>query len=183
MGSRALALFEQVGYAPGQSAALDTMGQALWALGRLDEATAAFERAAGIGSPILSAEAKFHLALLYAQQGESALANRLAVEHLDAAEQSKLHVLRRATLLLAACLAARESVAAATARRWLLGVRAEADLSVDERRLADRSWATLPTQSDDASAPGRFNRRPPARSARLPDTRPHRLKTSPATTS
>jgi predicted ATPase/DNA-binding SARP family transcriptional activator len=152
MGSRALALFDQVGYAPGQSAALDTMGQALWALGRLHEATAAFERAAGMGGPILSAEAKFHLALLYVQQGESALAKRLAVEHLDAAEQSKLQVLRRATLLLAACLAAREPVAAATARRWLLGVRAEAELSFDERRLADRGWATLPAQSGDANA-------------------------------
>ena len=154
MGSRALALFDQVGYAPGQSAALDTMGQALWASGRLDEATRAFERAAGIGGPILSAEAKFHLALLCAERGETARAKRLALEHLDTAEQHDLKVLRRATLLLAVGLAAREPVAAVTARRWLLGVRAEAELSFDERLLADRGWTTL------ASPPGDNNAAP-----------------------
>ncbi len=152
MASRALALFDQVGYAPGQSVALDTLGQTLQALGRTDDARDALRRAASAGGPIVAAEATFHLALLEVEQGEMARARRLALDHLDAAVQHGLHVLRRASVLLAACLAAREPVAAATARRWLESVRAESDLAFDERRLADALWTKIGGGADDVPA-------------------------------
>jgi predicted ATPase len=152
MSSRALALFEQVGYMPGQSVALDTHGQALAALGRTDEARDALRRAASTGGPIIAAEATFHLALLEAEQGEMVRARGLARQHLDASVQHSLQVLRRASVLLAASLAAREPDTASTARRWLLSVRAESDLAYDERRLADAVWATLGGSADEAGA-------------------------------
>ena len=150
--SRACELFERVGYAPGHSAALDTLGQALAALGRADEARALFERAASLGGPILRAEATFHLALLEMDQGRLPRARQLAVEHLDAAERHRLPVLQRTTVLLAAGLAAREH-RSATARRWLRSVLAEPDPPFDEKRLAEKLAATLAatlvTASDD----------------------------------
>ena len=152
MASRALALFEQVGYASGQSVALDTLGQTLQALGRIDEARDAFRRAASNGGPIVATEARFHLALLEAEQGETARALRLALDHLDAASQHGIPVLRRASVLLAASMAARAPLAAATARRWLASVRAEPELAFDERRLADALWAKLGGGADDVPA-------------------------------
>ena len=70
----------------------------------------------------------------------------------DAASKHGMPVLRRASVLLAASLAARAPVAAATARRWLASVRAEPELAFDERQLADALWAKLGGGADDSPA-------------------------------
>jgi predicted ATPase/DNA-binding SARP family transcriptional activator len=135
MTRRALRLFEHVGYTPGQSYALDTLGQSMWALGHIDEAREYLARADRLGGPVIGCEAKFHLSLLEAEQGELVRARQLALEHLEIAERQGLDVLSRASVLLAAALAATTPSAAATVHRWLQTVEAQSDLSFEERRL------------------------------------------------
>jgi predicted ATPase/DNA-binding SARP family transcriptional activator len=151
LATRALARFEQLGYATGISGAADTLGQALRVLGRLDEARALLERAAATGGPIVEAEAKFHLVLLDIEQGRLHDARRRALEHLDLVPA--LPVELRAVTLLAASLAAREPAGAAAARRWLLALLAGPELSFDHRQLADALLASLPAGRHDAVAP------------------------------
>jgi predicted ATPase/DNA-binding SARP family transcriptional activator len=135
MTRRALKLFEHVGYTPGQSYALDTLGQAMWAMGRVDEAREHLARADSLGGPVIGCEAKFHLALLEAEQGEPARARQLALEHLHIAQRQGLDVLTRATVLLAAALAAAMPTPAAGLPRWLQTIEAQGDLSFEEKRL------------------------------------------------
>lgn len=155
MSRRALKLFERVGYAPGQSYALDTLGQSMWTMGRVSEAREHLARADSLGGPVIGCEAKFHLSLLEAEQGEMARARQLALEHLQIAERQGLDVLSRASVLLAAALAAATPMAAAALPRWLQTIEAQSDLSFEERRLVAklRQGRIAPTDGDQQRAP------------------------------
>ncbi len=153
LATRSIELFERMGFESGQSAAGDTLGQALQALGRVDDARAQFERAAAIGGPIVEAEAKFHLALLELEQGHLREAQRLAIEHLDAARQHELPVAFRCAVLLAASLAAHAQPPAIAARRWLHALLADPELDFDLRRRTQALLASLPGPAMPASDP------------------------------
>lgn len=151
--ARSLDLYQRMGFDSGVSSAADSLGQALHALGRIDEAREQFRRAASVGGPIVEAEARYHLALLEAEFGDRERARELALEHLNLAQAHKLPVATLSSVLLACFMASREPLAAATARRWLRSVRAQSDLAFDQRRLVDAIWATLGGGADDGDTP------------------------------
>ena len=149
--ARALAHFERLGYASGISAAADTLGSALQALGRIDEARAQFARAATLGGPIVECEATAHLAGLELARGRVDDARALAQQHFSVADRARLPVALRTAVLLAAGVCAREAAHQARARRWLRALLAEADLDFETRRSAQALLERLAAAVDDDS--------------------------------
>ena len=150
--SRAHRLFEWAGHAPGQSAAQDTLGQAMAALGRFYQARRHFERAAEVATPMLVAEAGFHLALLELGQGRIGDATRIANQLLEAALSQHLDPIRRWVTLLTAAIALRVDAHCAAAVRWLRALLADADLDFDLRRQAQALLATTHDAAQPMSA-------------------------------
>jgi predicted ATPase/DNA-binding SARP family transcriptional activator len=145
--SRAVELFERTGYSFALFQALDTLGQAMAALGQFEEARRHFERAATVGTPTLKAEAWFHLALLELEQRRTGDAIRIANQLLDVALAHGLDPVRRWATLLSAAIALRLDPNSPAARRWLHALLADPDLDFDLRRRADTLLAPSQTQA------------------------------------
>lgn len=143
--ARACELMERVGYAAGRSVALDTLGQAMSALGRTDEARRHFESAAALGPPILQAEAQFHLGWLDLAEGKVEAATAVATALVELAGSTRLEAVERCAQLLTAALALRRPDWQAPARRWLRGLLGDAELDFDLRRRSEALLMGAPT--------------------------------------
>lgn len=149
LARRAVDEAERAGHDTATSAALDSLGLALAALGRTDEARRCHERAATLGGPITEAEARHHLAQLDLAEGRLDAVRRRALEQAEVAERLDLPSARRSAWLLGAALAARESVTVGLARHWLGTLLADDALPFDDRRAAQALWASLPPGGPD----------------------------------
>ena len=136
----ALQLSEQIGLSWMASQVCDTLGQALAAQGRTDEARAYFKRAAESSSPHLTGEARFHQALLELEQGRVETAVVLAGQLEQVARQHDVEPLKRRSQLLAAAIsAAKDSTAACDSLRSLLAIPdLEIELKLRARALLAR---------------------------------------------
>jgi len=142
--ARSLDLYEQVGYASGRSAALDTLGQAEAMRGRFAEARAHFEQAIDAGTPILSCEAKFHLAFVAMSEGGVSEAREIAGSLVAVARESALAPIARWAVLLCAALALDSGGDEAQGQRWLRALLADSDLEFDMKRQAEQLLALHP---------------------------------------
>ena len=135
--SRAVELFDRMGYSFAKHQALDTLGQAMAALGRFDEARQCFEEAATVGAPAIKAEAWFHLALLDLELKRVADATRIADRLLELALTQGSDPVKRWATLLGAAIALRVEPDSRMARRWLVALLADQDLDFELRQRAD----------------------------------------------
>ncbi|MGZ5155861.1 MAG: AfsR/SARP family transcriptional regulator [Caldimonas sp.] len=134
--ARALAIFERAGSPYGEGVAADALGSALFALGRVAEARAQFERAVAGAIPTVEADARFHLAWLSVQQGETDEATRLARQLVETARKHDLGAIRRSAVLVAAALAFRQPARSERAIRWLRIMLGDPDLEFEPRTYA-----------------------------------------------
>ncbi len=174
--TRAVELFERAGYGFATLQAVDTLGQAMAALGRFDEARRHFERAAETGAPVPRAEAWFHLAMLDLAQERVDDAARIAERLLDVAVTQSLDPVKRWTALSSAAIALRDDAGSVVAGRWLQALLADPDLDFDLRQRAGGLLGSAPPQAPSGAA-GQggdrmdevrefLSRRPPSPSAR-----------------
>jgi predicted ATPase/DNA-binding SARP family transcriptional activator len=134
--ARALTIYERADSPYGVAVAADTLGAALFALGRFDEARAQFERAAQSGIPTVEADAKFHLAWLCLQRGDPATAARLGLELVELARSLGLGAVQRSAVLIAAALAIGEPSTSQQAIRWLRITLGDPDFEFEPRLYA-----------------------------------------------
>ena len=154
MALRSFDLYGRIGHRTGQSAALDTLGQARQALGQHDQALHDFQRAAAMGPASVVAEARFHIGWLHVELGQPERAIEPARQLVEMAQAQESEPARRMATLLVAAIALHEDRDPKRAERWLRGLLAIADLDAELRRKVESllgtgaSVAAAETESD-----------------------------------
>jgi tetratricopeptide (TPR) repeat protein len=146
--SRAHDIFERAGFAPGRYAALETLGQAMHALGRFEEARQHFERALASGPPSVASDARFHLGLMQLDQGRVDEARQAARELLELALAQENEPIQRMATFLCAAIAVREPRWTDRARGWLRRLSTAEDLDFELKRRLETLGAGLPASTN-----------------------------------
>ena len=147
MALRSFDLYGRIGHGTGQSAALDTLGQARQALGQHEQALRDFQGAVAMGPASVAAEAKFHIGWLHVELGQPERAIGPARQLVEMAQAQASEPSRRMATLLVAAVALREDRDSERAERWLRGLLAIADLDAELKRKVEALLGTSATEA------------------------------------